>query len=209
MKAGPLGLYRSPDPFPSRSFVQLRYSNTGYLAADTSFTFAYGPEGGTLCLNSIYAPQAGGHQPYGRDTLATLYYKYKVHKVDLTFEVSNSSGQNCMFTIMFLNPSSTHTLAGYNIDVIKEKPFSFSKMLAHAQNAFINKSVDIKTICAISTEEFESNTKDYAALIGSSPTNACYCRLAVASDALTAGMMITITMIQHVEFFERVPLAQS
>lgn len=70
----------------SRSFGVLRYSDRLTLTTSTKTSAEY-----TFRLNSLYDPDytSTGHQPYGHDTLATLFRNYKVHAVKMICRFRN------------------------------------------------------------------------------------------------------------------------
>lgn len=59
------------NPVPQRSIVKMKYSESVITGTDGLFTFN---------LNSVFDPNRTGvgHQPYGHDTFATLYNRYRV-----------------------------------------------------------------------------------------------------------------------------------
>jgi len=70
-RAYPTNVNKSLQPFAQRYIAKLKYSET--VATDATGNFQFN-------LNSIFDPNRSGigHQPYGRDTLATLYNRYRV-----------------------------------------------------------------------------------------------------------------------------------
>jgi len=62
---------KSLNPIPQRSIVQMKYCAD--VATDSSGMYK-------INLNSVYDPDktSTGHQPYGRDTYASLYNRYRV-----------------------------------------------------------------------------------------------------------------------------------
>jgi len=70
-------------PIAPRALVQMKYTDTTlpYLPVPaTAPTFLF------FNLNSIYKPNRtyAGHQPYGHDTFAQLYNRYRIYKVKWT-----------------------------------------------------------------------------------------------------------------------------
>jgi len=67
----PTNVNRSLQPVPQRYIAKMKYSET--VASDMFGNFHFN-------LNSIFDPNRTGigHQPYGHDTMATLYNRYRV-----------------------------------------------------------------------------------------------------------------------------------
>lgn len=90
---GGAGNYSSPyyDPFPAQGKFKLRFSALPIVTAGASGLPGYY----TFRANSIYDPDYSqvGHQPYGHDTLATIYNHYVVDRARITVTpIDNISG---------------------------------------------------------------------------------------------------------------------
>ncbi|AXH77475.1 MAG: putative capsid protein [Circoviridae sp.] len=91
---GGAGFYGSPyyDPFPAQGKFKLRFSALPIVTAGASGLPGYY----TYRANSIYDPDYSGvgHQPYGHDTLATIYNHYVVDRARITVTpIDNIAGQ--------------------------------------------------------------------------------------------------------------------
>ncbi len=77
-------------PFPRSAIVSLRYvDNLATLDPIIGTVGAY-----TFRANDIFDPNAtgAGHQPYGHDTLATVYHRYKVLSSKITVVFHTTGG---------------------------------------------------------------------------------------------------------------------
>ncbi len=77
--------FRFEDPFPARTVKELVYKHELSAHTDPGSNFQAGTPL-TFNLGSLFAPIAGGHQPFGFDQMAALYARYKVHKVRIRVE---------------------------------------------------------------------------------------------------------------------------
>lgn len=109
--SNPITYMRNFDPFPATMKARLRYStviilNPGALVTDSHLFRA----------NGIFDPdQTGtGHQPYGRDTYASIYNHYRVLKS--TISMTSSTSINGIFGISLKDDTTVET----NYDTIRE-----------------------------------------------------------------------------------------
>ena len=77
---------RAPGPIPPRAIVKMRYAE---VVGTNGINIDY-----LWNLNSTYDPNRSGtrHQPYGRDTYATLYGRYRVYAVSYNIVFATTSG---------------------------------------------------------------------------------------------------------------------
>lgn len=118
---GPVNLTVLGDPFPIRMRTRLRYAQTNSLTAGS--TGLFGTER-VFRLNSLYDPDLTGvgHQPYGYDTLATLYVRCKVHAVSVLLTFTDPSADGVLIAAHFQNPDTPTTITGYDTDTVMERP---------------------------------------------------------------------------------------
>jgi hypothetical protein len=213
-------LYRSPlitgpsvDPFPPRLIRSLRYQYTTTLSGTgTANTFGTAV---TFNLNSVFQPNSGGHQPYGFDTLATLYDRYKVHSVDVDILACYTGGiQNSFVGVIMLPPGEAATIAGSTVEIVGEKPMAFTAPIVGGTGtgvADIQQKFVVAQCSCLSPVEFAANVEDYAALVSASPSRIPRLEIAVAdfTTTTTASIKFRCSLIYHVEFYDRVILAQS
>lgn len=93
---GPRNSYLSQyfDPFPAKGNYVLRYSDQITLNPTAGATSSY-----FFHANSIFDPDASGvgHQPYGHDTLQTIYKDYVVDKAVITLIPTQFGNTVCTY----------------------------------------------------------------------------------------------------------------
>jgi hypothetical protein len=89
------------DPFPAKMRSILRYADTISLDATTGIPLHY-----FFRATSIYDPDATGvgHQPYGHDTLATVYNHYTVMKATIKITTASQGSNNILGLTMTADP---------------------------------------------------------------------------------------------------------
>jgi hypothetical protein len=166
-------------------------------------------------LNSAFQPNTGGHQPYGFDTIKTMYDRYKVHRCDLlaTFCYTGSVQFSHVGGVV-LPPSASATIAGSTVEVVCEKPMSVCQPVVGGTGngtATFTMSFDIAKWCGLTVAEFKANTEDYAAQVTASPSRLLRVEWAVADFSTTtaSSLKVRFDLVYHVEFFDRIILTQS
>ena len=104
-------------PFAQRYIAKMKYSETFALTSLNGYTFGFN-------LNSIFDPNRTGvgHQPYGHDTLAALYNRYRV--IACSWNLSfYSGGSVCRVATLPLNEAYTPTSIA-NVSEVCENPRS-------------------------------------------------------------------------------------
>ncbi len=200
-----------PDPFPAVLRSQTVYAEPVSITSNALTAFRTGTAS-TWNLNSLYSPTSGGgHQPYGRDTLATLYRKYKVTRVRVEIElhpnlvVSYTSGMTGIFT----PPSATYSLTGVDMAVFYEKPGAFTLTQGAMPRTFVY-DFPMWQLSGVTKREFDTNNEEFAAAFGSNPTRIPTLQLVAWSNEAAADRVTCVLKItQWFECFERIILAQS
>lgn len=200
------------DPFPLRWSRTLQYGQAFTLTAGAAGVF--GTEQ-IFRLNSLYDPDltGTGHQPYGFDTMATLYYKYKVTAVRVSIKVSDPSADGIQFAAHFQNPDVTYTVTGTLPDVQMEKPGTLIRDINNTGSQVINFSQRwlMHQLCNITPIEFASNTDEYSAAVSANPAKTPFVRMAICAldGSSTPTVRVQVMIAYETEFFERIVLAQS
>jgi hypothetical protein len=201
------------DPFPPRRSASLRYNQIDtILTTGTEFVFGTAL---SWTLNSLFAPISGGHQPYGFDTLAALYNRYRVRSVDMELTIMYNGGvQNSIVGGVVLPPGVSATIAASTYNIVSEKPLSFMVPIVGGTNTgtvFVKQRFDIAKISGLTRKEFEANVEDYAAVVSASPSKVAKLEIAscgVQTTTATSSKVLT-TLVFHCDFWERTILAQS
>lgn len=201
------------DPFPQRFTASLRYCDI-YTIATTGTQFEYGTAT-TFVLNSLFAPVSGGHQPYGYDTLATLYNRYKVVRVDMELAlVYNGGVQNSIISGVVLPPGTSATIAGSVYSIVSEKPRTMSIPVVGGTNMgcpFVKQRFDIADLSGLTRQELQANVEDYSAAVTAAPSKTVSFEVAACGVQTTTATSTKVlaTFVFHAEFWERKILTQS
>ncbi len=166
-------------------------------------------------LGSLFAPEAGGHQPFGFDQMAALYARYKVHKVRIrveTIQTTTSTGASQVVGIF--PPGSTMTTLNVLTAQTMGENFNVSTKVMHPLSTsptVYSTTLDIATIAGLTKREFEANIEDYSALVSASPVRYPFLEVNLAPLALGNGdaysSCVTLTFVA--EFWQRISLAAS
>lgn len=206
-------VYQSPYPFPTSQIVRQTYSEAFTFNVGTTGTF--GTEK-AFVLNAMYDPDygTGGHQPYGRDTLAAIYDRYKVLGVfiDVTFYGPSS---NTFATAVKLSPEDQlgNTLQGQTVSAVMENNNTVVKFISSAgsQKNRYKAYFPMHKLLQVSKLQFKADIDNYDAPVGSNPSKSAYLRMAVADSNLgstgTVAGAISLTFVTY--WHERKQLAQS
>jgi hypothetical protein len=208
-----LGLFSFADPFPPRKVVEHTYAQNFSVSGDGSVANKLGTAI-TMSLNDIFAP--GGsytHQPYGRDQMAALYGRYKVHGVVLELEVcmsNTATTKNPPVFIMGINaPSSGFTYTGALLtDAMEQASADWIQVPAGLPRRIVKK-VDVATLCGATKQEFAADVSQYCAANGSSPTKTTSVSFSVAGLDTSVYAVVALRFTYRTEWFERITLAAS
>lgn len=208
---GPLATGVVGDPFPKKMFCKLVYSDTQIIT--TGAIDFFGPEY-VYSLNSLYDPlwSTGGHQPYGHDTLATMYKKYKVSGCLVELTYSDPSVDGTVVGALIQPPNETATISGNTIGKIKERPNSFTKPVANSgsQSAYIKSYVPIGKISGLTPLQFKSDLNTFSALYGADPVHIPKLRISAANTRGTAGTItVRVKLTYFCQSYDRITLPQS
>jgi hypothetical protein len=209
---GPVSLAPLGDPFPVRMNRTLRYSQLVTLTAGASGLF--GTEQ-IFRLSSLFDPDltGTGHQPYGFDTLAAIYYRYKVNAVRVCIRFSDPSADGVICAGQFQAPSVTQTVTGADVQTVMERSGVWTKNLNNTgeQVAVLDQYFPMHLLCGVTPMQFTANLEDYQALCTTNPARGPFLRLAVAAldGSSTPTVRCECTFMFYTSFFERIGLSQS
>lgn len=192
------------NPIAPRFLCKLKYCEN--IAASLTSGVFYGPQ--RFNLNSIYDPNrtGGGHQPYGHDTLNSLYNRYRVYKVTGYVKFSQtSSGIPVNVAICPENNLTTYN----NIEHMQESPMAQVGLLNHQQNVQTLKfKYYLPKIGGYSKQEYRTSSRTEAQF-GYDPSEV----MTFGIGALAGGSGVTLNMqvclVYHVECTDPKEIAQS
>lgn len=199
---------RTNNPFPARNFCKM------YYAENLTFNvpiLGLGQEN-TYALNGIFDPDitGGGHQPYGRDTMATIYNQYKV--------------AGCMCEIVWTDPTADNVVVGFQVQgsatagvigsALMERPYSKYKALNNTGSQQVSLKFYVPNYKALGVTklQWKANTSTYSALSGANPAVTSLLRLTTFNQnvgAPAAAVSCIIKLTYFCEWFDRFSLAQS
>ncbi len=205
--------FASLTPFPSQFNTRVKYVSFGSLTSGTA-----GVAGGQYVfrLNSVYDPDytGAGHQPYGYDTLASIYGRYLVKSVSVRIIFSNPSADG-VATCLSITPANSGPfgMAGLTAEAVAEKPQCRVALLNNtgSQVETYSSSFDLARLEGLSPAQYRAEADTYGAAVGSNPTLTPYLAVALADIVQTGGLtcQFGVELDYHVEFYERNVLTQS
>lgn len=194
----------SKQPVAERYFTRLRYSeivNFTLNVPSALFTYQF--------QSSVYDPDytSTGHQPLWRDTLATMYNKYRVFGVKYSIHAKNASGSELTQCYVKHNSSSaTET----NFNTLRETAEGKGRVFdsSTGRPVVLRGYMPVYKPYGISKKEFCEND-DFISVMGANPNKMSYIQM----YAHTVGGTITVTaqcdLIYYVEFFDRIDITGS
>ncbi len=208
--------FRYQDPFPARTVKELVYKHDITAHTDPGSNNQAGTPL-TFNLGSLFAPIAGGHQPFGFDQMAALYARYKVHKVKIrveTFMNSATSVAGAVQVIGIFPPGSSQTTLNVLNAYAMGENYNVSTNVIQfnaVRPVVYETTLDIATIAGLTKKEFEANIEDYSALVSASPTRFPFLEVNLAPFTAANGDLYSsgVTLTFVAEFWQRISLAQS
>lgn len=206
------GSFGQASPFKPKMFVRHKYCELSTLTAGTA-----GIMGTEIIyrLNDLYDPyfSGGGHQPYGRDTMAGIYNRYKVSgcKIDLTFTDPSADGMAVACAIQ--DSTESATLTNLQVDEAQEKQNCIVKFLNNtgAQKVNIKKYMPIHMVEGLTKLQFKADIENYSANASNSPVSTPFVRIAIGNVTGTTGgtvhCMVKLTF--YSQWYNRLQLSQS
>lgn len=187
-------------PLPPRIITKLRYSATftsGLVLYDSQFR-----------LNSLFDPDytGAGHQPYGFDSYASIYSKYRVFACKYRIKAVTSNATPCQITVVTNNSQTAFS----NPSLAAESPRSVSQLLGLGIPKVIKANSYLPAVVGASKTQYKSDDR-YSSDVGSSPTEHINLHI-ITSDmagATTNNVSYTVELCYCVEFYDPYVLAQS
>lgn len=197
------------DPFPPRYFCKFVCTHSGQL---TSTNVGTAGTERIYRLTSLWDPEfaLGGRQPYGRDTMATIYGKYRVRKTKVELVFSDPSADGLNIVCHASNPSDTTATNGQTINQLCDLPMTVVKPMNNSgeQVTKITKMFPAHKVFGVTKTNY-NNDDNYEALMGADPAFEIFLRLNCVNtisgvQANTVNYLITETF--YTECFDRKPL---
>lgn len=195
---------RSLQPVPQRSIIRHKYATSISTVSGSGLYY--------LNLNSMWDPDRSGigHQPYGRDTFATLYGKYRVIGCKYIVEVSSNSSTILLGTLVS-NEQFTYTAVGGDFNELKEQPRA--RFVTQAPGQMIRRISGYANCASILGQNKLQymSSEDTSAQVANNPAEACILTIACASVAGVpqGGASVNVMLEFITEWFDPVALGPS
>ena len=200
-------------PFPLKMFAKLPYCVEFATSANGSVGTTSGTEY-VINLNDLFVPQQSSHQPYGFNTLESLYRRYMVRAVWIDV-VATTTATDIMYPIIGIQqPEATFTSTALSSAASKcgEKPGWMSGMITYSgSNATMRYSrrFTMEQLTGLSRTQIETDFLDFSALCTASPARRPRLCCNNSSIAASGAVYWTAKLVYEAEFFERKTLTQS
>jgi hypothetical protein len=165
-----------------------------------------------LKLNSIFAPVAGGHQPYGRDSLALIYQRYSVFKVVVDLKFSTNVVNPILFTAALSLPGSLEAMTGNGFSTIADQPNARSELNGGVGSppTRMHFEFDLARLVGLTREQYIADTADYGSVMTASPAQSFFLSIAAAGPIVGAlAFTCEYEINYHVKLYDRVLQPQS
>lgn len=187
-------------PIPQRYFTKMKYSET--VSTTAAGTYAFN-------LNDLFDPNRTGigHQPYGHDTLATLYNRYRV--ISCGYRITCNAQTNGNTVQMAVMPAN-ELIAFTSVSEMRENPRSkYTLASGGGPSQTISGKVYIPSLVGRSKAQYMADDR-YQAQFGSSPSELAILNIKTANGAdVDQASNIQVLLEYTVECFDMKHLAQS
>jgi len=204
-KARTTTIVRGPGPVPDRTIAKHKYVEE-FASDGTRADWE-------LNLNSTYSPRyspSGGHQPYGRDTYAALYNRYRVFAVryKVTFDAVSTATGSYRGMLLWNNALTAES----NYLLTSERPHSRTCTFAHTSSKTLKGHLTLAKINGQTKTSYMGDDR-FQAAVGSSPTENIILHMVMTDNGgtvLAAGIgTIRVELQYFVEWFDPLPIAVS
>lgn len=192
---------------PTRAVTQLRLCDEGIIGASSNYYIHDIIYRANSIWDSLVQVGVGG-QPMGRDQLALLYNKYKVHSCKIKLTVTSNTGTPMRFGIVPNNSTTSFT------DILDacEQPSSKFKALSTYSGGLSSNSVKQNLMTKVVLGQKELDDEE-SALMTDNPENEWYYHVVFSTQPYTGTNYIDcayyVEIIYNVEAFDRIVLARS
>lgn len=190
---------RSAHPVAPRFVTKLKYSQQFVYAVGTTAVDQI------INLNSIHDPDRSGigHQPYGHDTLAGLYNRYRVYRCSGYFDIS-TTGNSVYHTIVPNNSTSAIS----NFSLASESPWAVTKTGDLSGRTRFKFNYYLPKINGSTPAQYKADDR-FQAQMGNNPVESLCLHLVSLSASVSTSICVNLVMKYHVEMFDPFELAQS
>lgn len=191
-------------PVPERYFTRLRYSELMTFTMNAANVLT-----SYLFQTSIFDPDltSVGHQPLWRDTMATMFNRYRVFGIKYNIAFKNTNVNQLTWAyIKHSDNSTTET----NANTLRERGEGKSIILdsLNGRTNYTRGYLSIPKAYGISKKEFYDDD-GFISAIGSSPTKMAYLHLYTLTMHTSAIVHAQVDLEYYVEFMDRVDVISS
>jgi len=190
-KRSTVNVNRALQPFAQRFICKMKYAADVTTAANGQYIFN---------LNSIFDPdaQAGGHQPYGFDNLATIYRRYRV--IACGWRITTTTTGN---PIQLGTLPNNNGLVPVNFAEIKENPRSrYAVQLQGAGASMVKGKMYLPSLMGRTKAQYMADDR-YQAEVTANPQELGQLTIYTANQVGVFTSCIVNVMLEYtVEFFD-------
>lgn len=197
---------RSLNPIPQRMIVKHKYATSVSVAAGGGALASY-----IFNLNSMWDPDrtGTGHQPYGRDTYATLYNRYRV--ISCSYRVACIPSTPARVIQIAALPSNIAPGVTSMFEVREQPRCKYVLQQPGAAQKILSGKVYIPSLVGRTKAQYMADD-NYQAQIGSSPSELALLNLyagAITDDTTTDTFYFNVELEMTCEWFDVNPLPSS
>lgn len=196
---------KSLNPIAQRYICKMKYAEVVGASTGGSSYGAY-----RFNLNSIFDPnQSGiGHQPYGHDTLQSLYNRYRV--ISCRYRISAISADNSNIQVAVI--PTNETISPVNISEVRENPRAkYALQAPGSPLKIISGNVSIPSLVGRTKTQYMADDR-YQAQFGSSPAEQALLTMyagPTSESSVTTTIYFNVQLEYVVECFDIKHLNQS
>lgn len=194
---------RALHPIPQRFITKMKYAES--IVTDGAGHYSFN-------LNSIFDPNrtGSGHQPYGFDTLATLYNRYRVISCGWRIQPSYTNVTLAQSTQIGAIPANELLVFG-SISELKENPRAkYVNQSSGGGVVTLNGKTYIPSLVGRSKAQYMADDR-YQALMTASPNELALLNISTSGTGNDTPSPVSLNVLLEftVEFFDIKHLAQS
>lgn len=192
---------KSLNPIPQRSIVKMKYAESVLLDVGSSYAYQFN-------LNSVFDPNRTGigHQPYGHDTFATMYNRYRV--IACSYHVWFPASGAVSYQLSAV-PANEVQIFGSIAEARENPRGKFKIQMPGGTAQKISGKVYLPSLTGRTKSQYMADDR-YQATVGSSPLELAILNLQSASTSDVASPVTCVVELEYtVEWFDAKILGQS
>lgn len=205
-----VNLFNSLNPFPQKIIAKHKYATTVQSTLTSGIISQY-----LFNANSMYDPDrtGTGHQPFGYDTFATIYNRYRVLgvKYNMSMVSSNSSLTTQLTAIPANEVLASVTSNGYAREMPRARYILQSPQGAGAPTKNLKGYIDIASLMGLTKSQYRAN-ENTQAQAGYSPAELSIINIffgSMTDDTISFTGYINLELTYVVEWFDPLQVGQS